>query len=254
MLFSVNYKSKHKDQADEIKCSVNQLGLIYKYIQDHPDKRYNIKADNLDDKAIEQIDIVKSITQSYTVECTKIKDMRKARSLGLNTYIKYPVTDWETFDNLSKLGVSDIYIDGPLGFQFDKLTAASNRPLIRVSPTVSANAAINPGSNLDSFFIRPEDLMTTYKSAIDVVDFNVSEQDIEDMLFKIYKRGTFYTNLEDLVDYVHYPVANPMIPSNFAEHRYNCGQKCKVPGHACRLCYREIVLLQKAINYFKADN
>ena len=34
MKFSVSYKSKYKDQADEIKCPINQLGLIIKKYKD----------------------------------------------------------------------------------------------------------------------------------------------------------------------------------------------------------------------------
>lgn len=51
MKFSLNYRSKHKQEADEIRCPINQLGTIFPFIKDNPNKRYNIII--ADDSSIE---------------------------------------------------------------------------------------------------------------------------------------------------------------------------------------------------------
>ena len=42
MIFSVNYHSQYKQEAQEIRCPINQLGTIFTFIKDNPNKRYNI--------------------------------------------------------------------------------------------------------------------------------------------------------------------------------------------------------------------
>lgn len=42
MLFSLNYKSAYKQEADEIRCPINQIGAVYNFIKENPSKRYNV--------------------------------------------------------------------------------------------------------------------------------------------------------------------------------------------------------------------
>ena len=257
MLFSVNYKSAYKQEADEIRCPINQLGLIFPFMKDNPDKRYNIAdVSSIErSKAIEQIEIVKEITNNYTIECGDIATFRSLIFNGYNAYLRFPVTDWETFDNLVKQGASDIYIDGPLGFQSSAIIKAKqNNPVkIRVSPTVSSNAVLGTSKTASSFFIRPEDL-SEYKNVIDIIDFKVPEQEKEDTLYKIYKRGTFDFNLADLIEHLNMKVPNLFIQKEFVEHRLNCGQRCKMPGKTCHLCDTQISLTNTLLNYFERNN
>lgn len=250
MKFSVSYKSKYKDKADEIKCPINQLGLI---VKNYPDKRFNVvmTPDITMEKAIEQLKLIPS---DYTVECSNIRTMQSLIAGGHKAYLKYPATDWETFSNLLSMNVSDIYIDGPLGFQCGVIAEAPlNGTLIRVSPTVSANAALSTSDNANSFFIRPEDLHV-YEPAIDIIDFNVDDVDKEEALFSIYTRGTFDFSLDQLVSEVHIPVMNYMIQDDFAKIRYNCCQVCKVPKRSCHHCYNCLHLANSLHTYLKASD
>lgn len=69
---------------------------------------------------------------------------------------------------------------------------------IRVSPSVSPNTSPAASSKINNFFIRPEDI-SLYSDAIDVIDFNVFENEKEDTLFKIYKSGSSNLPLEVLI-------------------------------------------------------
>lgn len=252
MIYSVSYLSKHKQEAEEIKCPWNQLGLLWEFIKDNKDKRYVVRVMGQDidfEKLYEQLDIIKSTNVEYTVACGSPSLLQTVLSKGYIAYLDVPVTDWELFDILIHLGVSDIYIDGPLGFDCGRAfdSASGHDVKIRVSPSVSPNTMLAASPNENSFFIRPEDLYL-YEPYIDVIDFQTSNIDRETTLFDIYKRASYLYDLNDLVYNLNISVPNPLISKDFAVFRLSCGQKCKIPGHHCYLCKNEI---KAAINVEK---
>ena len=253
MLFSVNYHSKYLNDADEIKCPYNQLRQLYDHMRQFPNKRYVVvySEEQNTQVLIQQIDILKDIVKNYTIECSSIIELKALLHAGYPAYLKYYICDWETVQSLIALGVSDIYIDSSIAFQMKniKKLCSANNVKIRVSPTVSPNASLL-GLQPNSFFIRPED-MDLYEKYIDVIDFKMVEQDKEDTLFQIYKRGTFYYNLNELLDNCKFSVLNPFIKPEFGQARLNCGQKCLIPGHSCHLCETQVQLTNLVYSYFK---
>lgn len=142
---------------------------------------------------------------------------------------------------LKDFGVSDIYIDGPLGFQYDNIVKAKGDVKIRVSPTISPNSNFaNSSRKVTSFFIRPEDL-SKYEKAIDIIDFHNNKT--EDTLYSIYKRGNFIYPINQLINGLIETVENPLVPKTFADSRLNCGQKCQTPGNNCKICNNTFFLL-----------
>lgn len=253
MIFSVNYHSKYKQQAQEIKCPINRLGAIFNFIKDNPDKRFNIitKGDTLSPKEQEQINLVKEITDNYTVSCGRVDILRDLLAQGYHAYLAFPATDWETFAELQDLGVSDIYIDGPLGFQMNKIAAGKKDIKIRVSPTMSPNSSLTKGEPND-FFIRPEDLK--FYNSIDIIDFNETNTDKEDTLFSIYNRGTFNYSLQNLMSNLPYDINNLLFREDFVSHRLNCGQRCKEPNRSCHLCSNYFTVIKDSLNLIKRSN
>lgn len=103
MIFSVNYRSAHKANAEEIRCPYNQLGLIFDFIKENPEKRFNIIINNdITEveltRAIEQIEFVKEVSENYTIECGHIKVLHILLDQGYNAYLKFHVSDWEIFN------------------------------------------------------------------------------------------------------------------------------------------------------------
>lgn len=250
MLFSAGYQSSHKQEADEIRCPCNQLGLIFDFIKENPNKRYNIINPKEQDfnKALEQINFVREVADNYTVECEDINTFLNFIDKGINAYLRFAITDWEDFNNMLNLKATDIYIDGPLCFQMDKIEIIKNNCSvnIRSSPTVSPNCIlIKPSPN--SFFIRPEDL-NLYDKYIDIIDFKAPFQEQEDALFSIYKRGTFNYDLDNLIIGLTPKINNILLDgSNFTKYRLNCNQKCKIPGRTCHYCETTFKVLNNSI-------
>lgn len=257
MIFSVNHHSFRKQQANEIRCPCNQLGTIFDFIKENPNKRYNILNLKEQDynKAIEQINYVREVASDYTVECEDIHSLLLLLEGNINAYLRYPITDWEMFTDLAKNGSSDILIDGPLCFQMDKIKRIKeDYPVkIRVSPVLSPNSSVG-GRTPQSFFIRPEDLHL-YENAVDIIDFLVRDQDKEDALFDIYKRGTFNYSLSDLLMEKFDPDINNILldGSNFAQYRLTCAQRCKIPGRICRYCENAIKVMNNAIKVAEVE-
>lgn len=240
VLYSVDYRSSKKEEADEIRCPYNQLGLLYPYIKEHPEKRINIvlkeqmTAEEVE-KAKEQVDLVKMITENYTVQCFTIEQLMHFIENKYAAYQKFPVVDWETYQCLREWEVSDIYIDGCLAFQMPKILASKGNTKIRISPSSSPNAVFYKTKTPNFFFVRPEDLHL-YDSYVDIIDFNTVDTDMEDTLFDIYKRGNFSYPIQKLIQQLDTPINNAVIKEVFAETRLNCGQRCKIPQYSCHYC------------------
>ena len=256
MLLSLNYLSQHKTDADELRCPINQLGLIFDFIKENPQKRYNILKEKIEltPRILEQIDYVRNVAKDYTIECTSIAELRELIHLGYSAYLKFPVVDWETFQGLRRLRVSDIYIDGPLGFQIQNLIDGKGDVKIRVTPTASPNASLFALPAANHFFIRPEDTLL-YSNAIDIFDFRQYDSreafaTKEDVLFEIYKRGSYNMDIKHLIEYA--PSANNRTLSDFAENRLNCGQKCMIPGYKCHWCDNYFTFVERAVKYSRS--
>lgn len=121
------------------------------------------------------------------------------------------------------LGVSDIQIDGPLGFQLNNLIKLKQKhPVkIRVQPTISASASLNAPAAIH-FFIRPEDL-SLYEPAIDILDLRQPDPEVENTIFSIYSNREFIGNIDKIIKNVPKDTFNPALVSSFAENRLNCG-------------------------------
>lgn len=249
MIFSVSHHSGYKKDAGEIRCPYNQLGLIFEFIKDNPNKRYNIIIGNGAtqqeiNRIIEQVDYVKEVAEDYTIECGSLVMLQDLLSRGYNAYLKFPVIDWETFSDLISIGVTDIYIDGPIGFNIDSIKRGKGNVKIRVSPTISPNTGI-AGRQPNSFFIRPEDL-SLYEDAIDVIDFHEVDINKEDSLYSIYNRGTFNYDINYLISGLP-QVNNLLIAKDFAQSRLNCRQACKIPGRSCHICSNNFLIVEKSL-------
>ena len=237
MLFSISYQSKMKKLADEIRCPYNQLGLLFKFMKENPQKRYlielpsSVKQEEID-KAIKELEIIKDIVFDYTFSCHNLNSFKETRERGYQAFLDLPVTDWELFNDLIEQGASDIWIDGALGFQINTIARAKDNTKIRTVPNYSA---VIGNMQPSSFFIRPEDL-AKYQEAIDVVFFREKEVSREEVCFTIYKRGNFIGNIEDLIPITREPTPNALFKEDFAQTRLNCRQSCEVPGHHCAYC------------------
>ena len=147
--------------------------------------------------------------------------------------------DWDVFNGLMDLGVSDVYIVEELGFSLGKLgpIAHAKNISIRCLANVAQSKWIKERS-IKSFFIRPEDVFL-YNGYVDVIEFFGENQVQYETLYKIYALnkkwfGPLYEliiGLESTVD------SRSIVPIYFAKYRLNCGKRCN-KGGTCSICDR----------------
>lgn len=253
MKFSLSYNNKSKTKADEIKCKYSGLGYYFNFILKNPDKRYCIILPSQEDEAFyKEIDKIIPVVKDYTIECGSILSLKNFLDKGYHAFLRHPASDWETFNQLKSLGVSDVYIDGPLGFQVEYLRQAKESILLRASPTVSPNAALL-GMKPNSFFIRPEDLHL-YEGTIDIIDFkSENNPEREEALFSIFKLSTFNYDLVHLMETKELESLNFLLPQDFGEQRLNCRQRCQMPQSRCSYCNLAFRVSNKLLDYSKQE-
>lgn len=252
MQFSVNYHSKWVREANEIRCPWNQLGSILDDLHENKTARLCVlipaaaNESEFDyDKFYSQLALVRPLVPSLTVQIPSFEFFKNVNDHLYSAFFSFPVTDWETFHAFIDIGVSDIWIDGPLCFQAKALEKAkANYDInLRVAPTVSSAYAIRKDTKVNSFYLRPEDLS---QLPIDIVDFHTNSQDREDTLYSIYKRGNFLFDISNLVPGLPEKISNKAFDKNFANRRANCGQICQIPGRSCHYCTTYFSTLDKA--------
>lgn len=257
MNYSISAANCGNLDAYEIKCYSNRLGDVFDYFKENHNKRCNIilKDNEISDYFYEQIDFIKATAKEYTIAVTRFEILKRLIKEGYNAYLAYPVSDWETFNNLKNLGVTDIIIDGALGFQMSSIAQAKGDIKIRVTPMLSSNAALSlPDSpNENSFFIRPEDLKY-YEDYIDIIEFQAETATQEKTYFEIYNRGFYDYDLTLLIRSLHTKVPNPFIIKDFAPRRLNCRQKCQDPAGYCVLCSNAFKIANELYNVLKNNN
>lgn len=232
------YSAKNKDLIpDELRIGSNQMGRIIEHLKEHPSTRICVQYNSKDGFDVLESELAKLslVTTNYTVATKTFSNLRELLHRGIPAYFNFPVTDWETFSNLVDWGVTDILIDGPLGFQMPQISKRKGDTKVRARPHASVNASISLSDNENSFFIRPEDV-EVYEPFVDVLEILCDNKDTEETVFNIYKRKSFNSDLSLLIKQLNIAVHNPIISPEFAKHRLDCGQVCKRSPGRCFMC------------------
>lgn len=237
---------------DEIRIASNQLGRIIEYFKANPNTRVCVQHNLKDsiDTVEKELKKLSYITTNYTVAAETFYHLRELLHRGIPAYLDFPVADWEMFDNLVNIGITDILIDGPLGFQMDQINKRKGNIKIRVRPHASVNASLSFASNEDTFFIRPEDV-DTYSAFVDILEITGEDSEKEETIFNIYKRKSFNQSLSFLIKQLNISVANPYLTSEFAKNRLNCGQVCKRCPGRCQKCKTLIDITNFVVKDFR---
>lgn len=231
----------------ELSHPINRLGDIYKKVLHNTTniQRINIVAEkdkNLNDKKLlQQIDLIKSLDIDYTVKCNTFSQVDILKEKGYNFYLDLVVTDWEKFHTLVNYGVSDIFIDGPLGFDIKHL--AKKNVIIRTNPCFSYNT-LNPHTET-FFFIRPEDI-NLYENYIDIFEFNDTN------ILDIYLKQDYLFNIQDIVSQFPQPFNNKLFPNTWGKIRMGCGMTCMRELESCHFC-TSATKIQKILMKYLGD-
>lgn len=152
-----------------------------------------------------------------------------------STYVR----NWDTFNGLIGIGVSDVYIVEEMCFSLNKLGPIAHAANVSIRCFANiAQSAWDQERSIKSFFIRPEDI-PLYESVVDVIEFYGDDQPIQEVMYKIYAHDKkWFGQLEQLILGLETSVDNRTIPpAMFAKFRLDCGKKC-ARGESCSICER----------------
>lgn len=207
-----------------------QKTMVYhpEYSSDLPESLYNSLPDNV---------IVAFEADKFTVWDCEIfnKD-------GKKFYIDEAITSFENATRAKELGACRLNIAGALFFQMDKVKAYELP--IMVDPRHFNYVDDFPGilDGPSAHWIRPEDV-EMYENYIDTIYFEEVDENRLNALIRIYKDEKKWAGpLNMLIPYVDESVYNRMLNSELTARRLNCGQVCRTPVGACRLCHRQFAL------------
>lgn len=153
------------------------------------------------------------------------------------------VTNFDQLHYLCKRGISEVYLGEDICFDLwrAKQVASSYGVKIRTFPNVG-QCSVKSGLALKKFFIRPEDV-EEYSDCIDTLEF-WGPLDRQGTLLKIYKKGIWFGDLQELLLDFDLSFDSRRIVPGFAQMRKTCQRKC-MKGESCTICDRVYLISKK---------
>lgn len=257
MKFSVSSRqtAEYLKKADEIKVQWRDRRIIPDLAEKYPEATINLTRYFQDSEEIDWREI-----NDYHILCrgklilglTMTADMTAALSRKYDFYYISAIRTFQELRELLEFGVCRVRLGAPLFFQMDKVKAICHVPIVAIANMASNDSIFERKDGVCGLWIRPEDI-PTYEPYVDVIEF-IGDQKQEQAFFRIYAEQHHWSGeLGLLVQDLHYPCTNRMVPPTLAETRLNCGQRCQENGR-CSICYRTFDLANpdKIRNYLEA--
>lgn len=251
--FCFNFKPNHPDidVIDEINITLagQTTEELKKFLNKHKEQRINIIIPNisyLDEGIIS--DLTECLEENHYLrlnwqpEYSPIDEaIRNALQKHNIKYYYYVFVDnWDKFNEIANLNVSDIYIINSLGFEMKYLhdRAVEYNINIRVFPNI-AQSAWQGAPAVTKFFIRPEDCYR-YSQYVDTFEFYENESPLtnSEMLYQVYaEKEKFYGDLKTIILGLDETIDNRLLNSHWVDSRINCGKRC-AKENSCKICNR----------------
>ena len=160
----------------------------------------------------------------------------RLKGKGIPFYFQKLAFTWDDFEELSNMGVSDIFVSGQLGFELDKVSKLAKERKIQIRCYANiCQPKMYQDDGLKSFYIRPEDV-DFYSNFIDVIQFYKSI-DQQNVLYDVYFHSKEWNGkLREIIKGLTSDINNYYIlGSEFARRRSQCEKRC-LKGERCKLC------------------
>lgn len=173
--------------------------------------------------------------QNYTEDMDETLSQLKENNIPF--FFMTRVSNWDTFNGLIKLGVSDIYIVEELGFELNKLGPLAHASSVSIRTFANVcQTQWKKGDSLKSFFIRPEDV-SIYEPYVDVLEF-FGDTNAQEVMYKVYAIDKqWFGNLKEIIIGLDIDLDSRFVLPAFGAARAKCGKKC-LKGINCQICDR----------------
>ena len=231
-------KERLMSKADELSIIYNRADTtLPDFLEKYREKRIIINID--EDFKESDFKLIKALYEKYSNFVLKlekyneklVKDIKENR---IPYFLGRLVNDWDTFNALIELEVSDIYVVEHLGFELDLCAKKAHAAAIniRVFPNI-AQSSWRDSLDIKKFFIRPEDIVQ-YEPYVDVCEFlDVQKQRTLHSIYAIDKK--WFGPLREIISDCDLDINSQFIVPRFAENRIKCGKRC-LKGSGCNIC------------------
>lgn len=257
MKYSVNYSNKiNLNDFDEIIIKYeDQNQELIDFLEEHQAQEIVLLVENviqfIEEEHWRLINAIYEEHQNFSVclhalhKFTEFstEELRAVGELKMPWFTGKLVSTFDQLNYLLSIGASQVYIVEDLGFDLQraKRVCSSRHAKIRVFPNV-AQSSVHMTPALKKFFIRPEDLQL-YSDVVDIVEF-WGPTDRQAILRRIYDKGRWPGDLNDLILDLNYSIDSHRILAQFGEVRKTCGRKC-MKGSSCAICEKISDIAQK---------
>lgn len=235
----------YMDKIDELTIRYDdQKKELFEFLDAYPNHKINIEIGETIEET--ELDFFNELYMKYPNICLLINvghgyhDTYKLMRDNAKVPFFYDtrVDSWDVLRGLARIGVSEMYIVGDLGFELDEVSKYLHERNIKVRafPNVCQSNWTFDMEYLRSFFIRPEDV-ETYDKYIDVFEFFGTEE-AQKTVFKAYAIDKeWYGRLEELIIGFKGDMDSRFLFPLFADKRAVCKKRC-VKGGKCNICGR----------------
>lgn len=235
---------KYFDQVDEynIEYKPNKNEKLLDFLEHYAkeDKRVNIYTEPIESniEVLAAIQKTKSYNMVIVIDESPFRLNQKMQDFLIGNqcdyYFYYFCSNWDTFNRMIELEVSDIFISGELGFDLKRVAAVAGEKNVQLRSFVNL-CQTHFGDTFRGFFIRPEDI-DIYGEYIDVFEFYESSSK-QNVLYDVYFHDKHWDgNLREIVKNLDVDINNYyLLGSEFANRRINCKRNC-FKGEKCNLC------------------
>lgn len=248
MKYCLTYR-KGKDslmnKADELTIIYNRKDTtLLDFLLEHKNQRINILIQDVatfkEDGDMERIAAIKDkhselqiFLQLDQIDIEFIKELEVAK---IPYFFSKFANNWDTFNGLIKMNVSDIYVVEDLGFNLDICAEKAHAAAIsiRVFPNI-AQSQWKYTEDIKKFFIRPEDI-DQYEPYIDTIEFISDENYQDEVLYDVYAiKKEWFGPLKEIIRDFNNELDSRYVVPRFAENRIKCGKRC-AKNSSCSIC------------------
>lgn len=233
-------------KADEIKMEYRDYRSIPDLFEKYPEKPIIVQIPYQQDEIDwNELELYKRMRPDNLICCVStITQAEICHDLGIKFYCGFPIATFYELKRWLHMGVCYVRLDAPLFFDLPTVVKVIGKTPIRAVANVSYETLWGNDDGVCGPWLRPEDV-AAYENYISVIEFEDCDNRKEQALYRIYaEQHNWPGEVSMLISNIHTDALNRMIPTNFAERRIKCKQRCQGDG-ACQFCY----LTLKLANY-----
>ena len=144
--------------------------------------------------------------------------IEEANNAKIKFYYAQPITSYEDFNYLKKVGAAQFILGAPLFFDRETIKDVS----VRALPNLAYVGPFTLSDHVHGTWIRPEDI-NKYNDLIDICEFYANDHNKEEALYRVYAEDKYWKgNLTAIITNLNHNGISAGFPEDLVEKRKTC--------------------------------